>query len=60
MTKIESFSPSVLIDGHTITPPKEVYIMALALNGCQWAIDLIADNEESFKALMSESIEADQ
>jgi len=38
MNKIESFAPTVLIDGKTITPPGWMWVFAFAIGGCEWAI----------------------
>ena len=41
----KNFAPSINIDGETYTPKGYVWIMGLALSGCQWAIDK-ANNPE--------------
>ena len=46
--KVESFAPTVIVDGKGYTPKGYHWILGFALGGCQWAID-IADTPE-FKA----------
>ncbi len=35
----ESFAPTILVDGETVTPPGCMWILGFAMAGCQWAID---------------------
>jgi len=37
-TSTESFSPSLLIDGETVTPRGWMWVLGFALGGCGWAI----------------------
>jgi len=42
---MESFAPSVVVDGITVQPEGWMWILGFALGGCEWAIQL-ADSPE--------------
>lgn len=46
----ESFAPSVVVDGKSLTPPGWMWVLGFALRGVEWAIKR-ADTEE-FKAIV--------
>ena len=37
MKTVTTISPSVLIDGKTVTPPGWMWVFAFAIRGCEWA-----------------------
>ncbi len=51
---IESFSPTVKVDGRTVTPFGWMWVLGFALGGCEWAIRE-ADTEE-FRARVLKSL----
>lgn len=36
---VETFAPSIVIDGQTVTPDGWQWILAFAIRGCDWAIE---------------------
>jgi hypothetical protein len=55
VTEVQTFSPSVKIDGITIVPEGWMWVLSFAFAGCQWAIDQ-ADTAE-FKARIRQWME---
>lgn len=48
MSEVKTFSPTVVVDGQVVTPTGWMWVVALAMGGCEWAIEE-ADKPE-FKA----------
>ena len=40
---MEHFSPTVLVDGYTVTPEGWMYVLAFALRGVPWAVKVATD-----------------
>lgn len=49
MSQMQTFAPSILIGGQTVTPPGWVWVLGFALGGCQWAIEEAAKPEFKVK-----------
>lgn len=48
----ERFSPSVVIDGRTVTPAGWMWVLGFALGGCEWAV--IEASKPEFRAQVAE------
>jgi hypothetical protein len=47
--KVESFAPGIVTpDGRTVYPTGYEWLLAFALRGCQWAIDLLPEAELNY------------
>lgn len=40
---METFSPTVMVDGFVVKPEGWMWVLAFALGGCGWALDLVCD-----------------
>lgn len=52
--EVTKFSPSVVIDGRTVTPEGWMWVLGFALGGCDWAIE--AASKPEFRARVAESL----